>query len=124
MRQLIYVSHADLSAGDDIDFIAQQIVIQSMQANRLADITGFLVTGDGRFLQLLEGPSKAVNKTFTRISNDARHMNIVVISDTISDGRLFHDWSMAVAEASALPAFLDAGIAKQLLIAAAGARER
>lgn len=117
MKQLIYVSDANLPADADPAFVALQIVIQSMHKNRLVDVTGFLVSSGDRFLQVLEGPIEQVQRTFDRIAVDPRHKNLVVLSDKPTQHRLFHDWSMATSpESVTLPAVLNAETATQALL--------
>jgi len=48
-----------------------------------------------RFLQVLEGPSGAVENTFERIRRDTRHRAQVMLSRRTVGRREFGDWSMA-----------------------------
>lgn len=95
MRQLIYSSRCTDAARQDIDLTLQDVVRASIQNNRMVDITGFLLSQDGQFIQVLEGPARAVGDTFKRISGDARHDAITVLSDTTAERRLFQQWNMA-----------------------------
>lgn len=72
----------------------RSVIAQSIQKNRLVDVTGFLVAGEGRFLQLLEGPEAAVRETYARIGLDPRHADLVLIQEASVDRRLFRDWNM------------------------------
>jgi hypothetical protein len=120
MRQLIYSSRWSDIARQDMDLTLQQVVGQSIQNNRLVDVTGFLVARDGLFLQLLEGPERSVGDTFKRISGDARHNEITVVSDTATDRRLFKQWNMAGAQqAGTAPRVLNADSALTMLLNAA-----
>lgn len=71
-----------------------QILRASRRNNALADITGLLVVGGRRFLQVLEGPKAAVAETFERISRDPRHFAIVTLNDKAVDERAFAGWAM------------------------------
>ena len=91
MRQLLYISsskprgtHADVSG----------ILEQSRHNNALDGVTGLLWTDGIRFLQVLEGDSESVGKTFDRIAADPRHGAIVVLSDKTIEEREFGNWSM------------------------------
>lgn len=89
--RLIYASTArlDLNAAD-----FQKILAASIQNNRQANITGML-SCDGRyFLQCLEGSRKTVNETYTRISNDPRHSDVVLLSYGEIPNRHFGEWAM------------------------------
>jgi hypothetical protein len=95
MRQLIYSSRWTDQARQDMVLTVQQIVSASIQNNRMVDVTGFLLSQDGLFIQLLEGPARAVGATFERISADRRHDAIMLLSDIKPDRRLFQEWNMA-----------------------------
>ncbi|MGH1557335.1 BLUF domain-containing protein [Caulobacter segnis] len=72
LHRLIYASRFT-GAERDLDEVLRVVVAKSIQNNRLDDVTGFLVAGEGRFLQLLEGPAKAVEAVYDRIGEDPRH---------------------------------------------------
>lgn len=92
--RLIYASRSR-DAGRGFPELVRTILVKSMHNNRLAAITGFLVTGEGRFLQLLEGPAGEITATFERIRSDARHTDLAIIAQGAADRRLFRDWNMA-----------------------------
>ncbi|MET3666420.1 BLUF domain-containing protein [Caulobacter sp. 1776] len=93
LRRLIYASR--YAGGGDFGEVVRTIVNASIQNNRLVDVTGFLLAGEGRFLQWLEGPSAGVEETFARIGKDPRHDGVVTIADGRVDRRRFRDWNMA-----------------------------
>jgi hypothetical protein len=70
------------------------ILAASIQNNRLVDVTGFLLAGEGRFLQWLEGPATSIRETFARIEKDSRHADLVRIADGPAERRRFKDWNM------------------------------
>ncbi len=92
LYRLIYASRATDPAG--LDQTLPVIVARSIQNNRIDDITGFLAAGEGRFLQVLEGPGQTVAEAFARIGRDPRHDEIVLIADGPAERRLFRDWNM------------------------------
>lgn len=47
-----------------------------------------------RFLQVLEGPTAAINRTFDRIRQDPRHRGQVLLVRKPVEHREFGDWSM------------------------------
>jgi hypothetical protein len=120
MRQLIYSSRWTDLVRQDMVLAVQRIVSTSIQNNRMIDVTGFLLSQDGLFIQLLEGPARAVGETFGRISADVRHDAITVLSDIKPDRRLFQEWNMAGLQLDqATPRVLTAETALALLQAAA-----
>ncbi|MDB5429252.1 MAG: hypothetical protein JWP35_368 [Caulobacter sp.] len=95
MRRLIYASHWAEGVRNDAHHTLQAIIGKSIQNNRLDDITGFLISHNGVFLQALEGPDRAIATIFAKIAADPRHADIKVLSDEAAEGRLFRSWAMA-----------------------------
>ena len=95
MRRLIYSSHWAEGVREDAHHVLQAIVARSIQNNRLDDVTGFLISHNGHFLQALEGPDRAVAEIFAKIAGDPRHTDIKVLSDAASEARVFRGWAMA-----------------------------
>ena len=91
--RLIYASRS--ISGAVSREVATTIVAKSIQNNRVSDITGLLVIGGDRFLQVLEGPAGEVEQTFARVSQDPRHTDVTTIANGPGDKRLFRDWNMA-----------------------------
>jgi len=95
-RGLVRLIYASRSATGAVSReIATAIVAKSIQNNRVSDVTGLLVIGGDRFLQLLEGPAGEVEQTFARVSQDPRHTGVMTIANGPGDKRLFRDWNMA-----------------------------
>nr|WP_295109092.1 BLUF domain-containing protein [uncultured Caulobacter sp.] len=92
LRRLIYSSR--FVGEGDFGEAVRAIVATSIQNNRLVDVTGFLLAGEGLFLQWLEGPATAVEETFARIARDKRHADLVTIADSPAERRRFRDWNM------------------------------
>jgi hypothetical protein len=94
LARVIYASQArDVERGAFAELV-RTVLVKSIHNNRLAAVTGFLVAGEGRFLQLLEGPVAEVQATFERIRRDERHFDVSVISHGVVERRLFRDWNM------------------------------
>jgi len=90
LRRVIYVSEkVRLSAQDVAD-----VFNVSIQNNPSKDITGCLLEGSNSFLQILEGPSDAINSLYKAISEDNRHTNVRRLCNEPLNTRLFSDWSM------------------------------
>lgn len=92
LRSLLYVSSA-IRLLDQSELL--DLLQVSRNCNELANITGLLVYEGGNFIQVLEGPSEAVEETMRRIRNDPRHRNILVLLDNKISERLFDNWAMA-----------------------------
>jgi len=70
------------------------IITSSARNNQKNGITGVLIATETHFLQVLEGKLENLNATFQRISSDARHEKIELISLTEIEERRFGEWAM------------------------------
>lgn len=92
LYQIMYISSVTVSmTADECADIAKA----SATRNAAADVTGLLLFNSRRFLQVLEGPRDAVQRTFDRISRDGRHSAIVKLRDAVIETREFGEWGMA-----------------------------
>lgn len=90
LTQLIYASQP---FGYE-DTILNSILVDARRYNLRDDITGALVCRHDIYLQLLEGPSEAVNAAYARIIRDDRHVGVTrLVSRQVTD-RMFGDWAM------------------------------
>jgi len=80
-----------------VDADIQQILDTSRRNNAGTGLSGMLLYGRGRFIQLLEGPGPAVDRTYRRILSDPRHNDVVLIYDRSGEPRRFTDWVMGFA---------------------------
>jgi hypothetical protein len=88
---LIYVSIAtDRFAQKDL----VDLLTISRRNNTAGGITGLLLYKEGKFMQLLEGEKKAVNRLFEKIKSDPRHGNVITLLSGEQEGRGFADFSM------------------------------
>jgi hypothetical protein len=92
MHQLAYISTGRSEITPDV---LREILNASRTNNERVGVTGLLVSGGNRFLQVLEGPIKAVNDTYNRIEQDKRHFATVVLTSRSISARAFGEWSMA-----------------------------
>ena len=72
----------------------EKILKSSLKNNALFGITGMLIYYDRTFIQVIEGPEKAVDQLFLEIKRDNRHENIVVLDDSRIEKREFGNWEM------------------------------
>ena len=98
MLQLAYISTSRQSVDQAL---LDDILATSRRNNERCGVTGLLVSGGKRFLQVLEGPDQAVLTTYARIQNDARHFAFVLLATKPVEERAFGDWSMAYHEGGA-----------------------
>lgn len=91
MQRLVYISTARkaLEQGE-----LETILRASRRNNAAAGVSGLLVAGGRRFLQLLEGPAESVATVFDRIKRDPRHFAVVILSRKEVEQRLTAQWSM------------------------------
>jgi len=72
-----------------------RLLSRSRTSNELAGITGVLLYGGGRFLQVLEGLAPAVRTLYARIAADPRHGHVELLADGPVARREFADWHMS-----------------------------
>ena len=97
VRMYLSTARPGLSTDD-----LQRIVDVSRRQNLLARVSGMLLFGYGRFLQLLEGPGPAVDRTYRRVLSDQRHRDAVLVYDGKGDPLRFTQWAMAFLRAEQL----------------------
>ena len=90
LTQLIYASRP---FGFDAGML-NQILFQARENNARHDITGALICRSDLYLQLLEGPSAAVEETYARIARDDRHVEVTCLMTRETRTRLFAGWAM------------------------------
>lgn len=71
------------------------ILLRSRVANRRKSITGLLVAGGSRYLQVIEGPQAEIEILYGRIVEDDRHLAVAPFSIRQIARRSFGSWSMA-----------------------------
>jgi len=92
LTQLIYCS--ELATPAPSPRAVDQLLERCRARNAAAGITGVLVVDGVHVLQVLEGPRDALTELFVRISTDARHRNVQLISVSDLDVRSFPDWAL------------------------------
>ena len=98
MIRLLYISTARQPITS---LMVDEILRTSRRNNAAVGVTGLLITGGRRFLQALEGPEKAVQTTYDRISADPHHFAVVQLARETIDTRQFAQWSMGVQKGAA-----------------------
>lgn len=90
LMQLIYTSRPFGFGPEALD----DILMSARRHNRANGITGALICRADLFVQLLEGPRSAVTRTFGRILQDDRHLDVTLIHAGDIETRLFAEWDM------------------------------
>ena len=92
LKQLAYVSKAQ-------EFINEKSLLDilefAVENNEKLDVTGFLLFGEGCFVQVIEGPQDNIDELYFKITQDERHQNVIKILYQDIDFRLFKDWQMS-----------------------------
>ena len=92
MRQIIYFS----TAADVQDASVVAAVAAISDRHNLRDgVTGMLVAGGHRYLQVLEGEAAVVEATLARIRRDRRHVGVTLLIDRPVTRRSLAGWSVA-----------------------------
>ena len=118
-QQILYISSISPVAQIDV----AKILAVSQANNARDDLSGLLFFNGRRFLQVLEGPTPAMDAVLTRIRADTRHRAIVVLSDRMVAEREFGPWAMTDATNAADAADLLAGIERLVARSAPAVRE-
>jgi hypothetical protein len=94
--RLVYASRS-LVPEDGVPVELPRILDAARRRNAAQGITGALLFSADGFVQVLEGPVAAVERTFERIQCDPRHAEVVVLEAGMAATRDFAGWSMAYA---------------------------
>ncbi|GAA4496167.1 hypothetical protein GCM10023172_08940 [Hymenobacter ginsengisoli] len=106
---IVYISQATADF-EEADLV--QLLKQARGFNERANITGVLLYGGGRFVQVLEGCPVAVRRLFARIETDPRHGLLEKLADGPVARREYKEWYMGfaprptVADWQRLPGYL------------------
>jgi hypothetical protein len=91
MLSLIYVSRV----GSRFDLTSLDALAEDAKArNAEAGVTGLLLFNGRHFMQLLEGEPMAVRATMSRIAQDARHHDLVIIREDQRRERECPQWGL------------------------------
>lgn len=97
MRCIVYVSRVIRRPnGSAVPHGLYKISQEASKRNKAEGITGVLAYEGGHFLQVIEGPDKAVGDLFESIRRDDRHQDVQVLIDAPAPGRAFTGWSIKV----------------------------
>jgi hypothetical protein len=92
MLQIAYFSTAAVPQTADA---VHDILITARLNNRRDEISGLLVAGGNRYLQVIEGPRRATERLYEKIRADQRHLAVSTLLNRPVYKRCFESWSMA-----------------------------
>ena len=92
LEQLVYISRSKIALESPLD--VADILEVSSRNNGAYRITGALTYCDDRFVQLLEGPSEALDWLVERLRYDPRHTDFDILGRVSIRERAFPEWSM------------------------------
>jgi hypothetical protein len=92
MHRIIYLSWASAPLDDSQ---LKELLRVARWRNTQLHITGMMLYGNERFMQVLEGEEKTVRRLYEQIKRDARHQHITTYSDKPITERAFGEWAMA-----------------------------
>ncbi len=92
MRQIAYFSTAAVPQTSEL---VHDILVTSRINNRRDQISGLLVAGGNRYMQVIEGPSEKVERLYAAIRRDRRHLAVSTLHNRLVLARAFEGWSMA-----------------------------
>ena len=99
MKRIKYISRfARLFTSEDLTKLGEEF----KKNNQKNDITGVFMASGDLFFQIIEGPAEKVDELMTKIQQDSRHRDVLVLNvEEDKDTRIFPDWSMRKVDLSA-----------------------
>ncbi len=105
IRRLAYISRPAVKLSHTE---IPRIVSVSRSRNTVEDITGILLYTGLHFVQVIEGQPLQVGNLWTKIGDDPRHHDVIVIVDERDNGRWFSDWRVGFPSDGALAGQVEA----------------
>ncbi|VWX52990.1 BLUF domain-containing protein [Novosphingobium sp. 9U] len=97
LSRLLYVSRCAMrQTGPERDAVVRELADRSAVRNAGSGLTGSLLHVGDHFVQVLEGPIGAIERTFEAICCDFRHDEVKLIDLVPVRERIFSQWSMAL----------------------------
>jgi hypothetical protein len=88
---IVYSSRASRQfSGADLE----DLLSRSRANNDRLGLSGMLLFREGRFLQILEGPSDVLSERYAIIAKDPRHTHVTTLLEEETEHRFFGHWSM------------------------------
>lgn len=90
--QLVYVSTALTQKRSDL----AELVREAAARNRRLELSGLLLSGNGQFVQLIEGRREQIVRVYRKIRNDPRHTEIHIVHWGQATAPLVAEYAMAL----------------------------
>jgi hypothetical protein len=100
MEDLVHIVYCSLASAELSPSAVLHMVERAQERNPERGISGMLVFGNQRFLQMIEGPRRAVSDLYHTVVRDPRHTDLVLIDFAYKPARDFGRWGMALYDAS------------------------
>lgn len=98
LMRLIYASETTRPLGpSDVE----ALLTHARRNNARRDLTGMLLFDSRHFLQVLEGGRRVVSDLYSKLAQDPRHQNLLLLACEAIEQRRFNDWDMGFAAADA-----------------------
>jgi len=95
IEQLVYISRSSQPLTSPLD--VADILEQASRNNPFLALTGVLTWSGDTFVQLLEGPSDALDVIMAKLLFDPRHSDIDILAREPVSERTFPEWSLVFA---------------------------
>jgi len=92
MHRIIYLSWASTPLTDSQ---LEELLQTARRRNAQLNVSGILLYGNERFMQVLEGEETTVRALYEHIKGDARHYEVTAYADRLVPQRAFPEWAMA-----------------------------
>ncbi|EGU38148.1 BLUF domain-containing protein [Vibrio ichthyoenteri ATCC 700023] len=89
MKCILYRSDSTLGKID-----IQSLLTSATEKNAQLDITGFLMSHSGGFIQYIKGTNNAIDGLYAAISSDPRHSNVTILFESEISQRMYQEWNM------------------------------
>jgi len=102
--QAIYISAATKPFSSEE---LAELLEKARENNSQKGVSGLLVYHQGSFLQILEGPKKAVEDTLKVIESDPRHTNVRLLLKDDVEEQEYEEWSMGYVDPTGASKIID-----------------
>jgi len=98
LHRCIYVSKVSATIDNDsLRGTLMRIANTSYRKNKIARLSGILLSIDRQFMQILEGDNQTITALLGSIIGDDRHSDMAILEFIPTERRIFPEWSMKVA---------------------------
>jgi hypothetical protein len=95
VEYITQIGYFSTAAGPQVPTVVHDILTVARRVNRSMGVTGLLVAGSNRYLQVIEGPDPSVRSVYDKIMADDRHIGVTQFLSRPVTERSFGSWSMA-----------------------------